>query len=105
MWLFKNFAQRKKRKMKYEIEKDSYSILPKELQEEFIKSKKDREMDVLIEVYKPKTRGKIETSFKAAWRGLERVDKIETLISLERELAAQRKEISSELHKHSKGKW
>jgi hypothetical protein len=91
--------------MKYEIEKDSYSILPKELQEEFIKSKKDREMDVLIEVYKPKTRGKIETSFKAAWRGLERVDKIETLISLERELAAQRKEISSELHKHSKGKW
>jgi len=27
------------------------------------------------------------------------------LISLERELAAQRKEISSELHKHSKGKW
>ena len=55
--------------------------------------------------HEPKTRGKIETSFKAAWRGLERVDKIETLISLERELAAQRKEISSELHKHSKGKW
>jgi len=105
MWLFKNFAQRKKRKMKYEIEKDSYSILPKELQEEFIKSKKDREMDVLIEVYKPKSRGKMEISFKSAWRKLERVDQIETLISLERELAAQRKEISSELHKHSKGKW
>jgi hypothetical protein len=91
--------------MKYEIEKDSYSILPKELQEEFIKSKKDREMDVLIEVYKPKLRGKMEISFKSAWRKLERVDQIETLISLERELAAQRKEISSELHKHSKGKW
>jgi len=105
MWLFKNFAPRKKLKMKYEIEKDSYSILPKELQEEFIKSKKDREMDVLIEVYKPKSRGKMEISFKSAWRKLERVDQIETLISLERELAAQRKEISSELHKHSKGKW
>ena len=36
-------------------------------------------MEVLIEVYKPKARGKIETSFKEAWRRLERVDKIETL--------------------------
>lgn len=62
-------------------------------------------MEVLIEVYKPKTRGKMETSFKSAWRKLERVDQIETLISLERELAAQRKEISSELYKHSEGKW
>ena len=62
-------------------------------------------MEVLIEVYKPKTRGKMETSFKSAWRKLERVDQIETLISLERELAAQRKEISSELYKPSEGKW
>ena len=61
-------------------------------------------MDVLIEVYKPKSRGKMETSFKSAWRKLERVDQIETLISLERELAAHRKEISSDLYKDSKGK-
>ena len=105
MWLFKAFARKKKPKMKYETEKGSYSILPAELQEEFIKSKKDREMDVLIEVYKPKSRGKMETSFKSAWRKLERVDQIETLISLERELAAHRKEISSDLYKDSKGKW
>jgi hypothetical protein len=105
MWLFKNFAPRKGMKMKYETEKDSYSILPKELQEEFMKSKKDREMDVLIEVYKPKLRGKMETSFKSAWRKLERVDQIETLISLEKELAAHRKEISSDLYKDSKGRW
>ena len=105
MWLYRIFARRKKQKTNCETEPDSFGILPEELQEEFIKSKRDRDMDVLIEVYKPKTRGKIETSFKAAWRGLERVDKIETLISLERELVAQRKEISSELHKHSKGKW
>ena len=105
MWLFKNFTPRKKLKMKYETEKGSYSILPAELQEEFIKSKKDREMDVLIEVYKPKSRGKMETSFKSAWRKLERVDQIETLISLEKELAARRKEISSDLYKDSKGKW
>ena len=105
MWLFKAFARREKPKMKYETEKDSYSILPKEMQEEFIKSKKDKEMDILIEVYKPKHRGRIETSFKAAWRSLERVDQIETLISLEKELIAQRKEIADDLHKYSEGKW
>ena len=105
MWLLKVFGQGKKLKMKYETEKGSYSILPIKLQEEFIKSKKDREMEVLIEVYKPKTRGKMETSFKSAWRKLERVDQIETLISLERELAAQRKEIYLDLYKDSKGKW
>lgn len=70
-----------------------------------MKSKKDREMEVLIEVYKPKTRGKMQTSFKAAWRSLERVDQIETLISLEKELAAERREISLELYQNSKGKW
>ena len=70
-----------------------------------MKSKKDREMEVLIEVYKPKTRGKMQTSFKAAWRSLERVDQIETLISLEKELAAERREISLELYQNRKGKW
>jgi hypothetical protein len=105
MWLFRIFARKKKPRKSYETEPDSFGILPAELQKEFIKSKKDKEMEILIEVYKPKTRGKMETSFKSAWRKLERVDQIETLISLERELAAQRKEISSELHKHSEGKW
>jgi hypothetical protein len=105
MWLFRIFARKKKPKKSYETEPDSFGILTKNLHEEFMQSKRDKDMEVLIEVYKPKTRGKMETSFKAAWRSLERVDQIETLISLERELAAQRKEISSELHKHSKGKW
>ena len=105
MWLFKAFARREKPKMKYETERGSYSILPKELQEEIIEYIKDKEMDILIEVYKPKHRGRIETSFKAAWRSLERVDQIETLISLEKELIAQRKEIADDLHKYSEGKW
>jgi len=38
-------------------------------------------------------------------RSLERVDQIETLISLEKELAAERREISLELYQNSKGKW
>ena len=105
MWLFKVLPQKNKPKTNYETEPTSFSILPANLHEEFIKYKKDKEMEVLIEVYKPKTRGKMETTFKSAWRKLERVDQIETLISLERELAAQRKEISSELYKHSEGKW
>ena len=105
MWLSKIFAQKKKPKTSYETEPTSFSILPANLHKEFIKSKKDREMEVLIEVYKPKTRGKMETSFKSAWRKLERVDQIETLISLERELAAHRKEIYFDLYKDSKGRW
>ena len=88
MWLFRIFARKKKPKKSYETEPDSFGILTKNLHEEFMQSKRDKDMEVLIEVYKPKARGKIET-----------------LISLEKELAAQRKEISSELHKHSKGKW
>ena len=105
MWLFKVLPQKKKPKTNYETEPTSFSILPANLHEEFIKYKKDKEMEVLIEVYKPKTRGKMETSFKSAWRKLERVDQIETLISLEKVLAARRKEISSDLYKDSKGKW
>ena len=105
MWLSRIFTRKKKPRMNYETEPTSFSILPANLHKEFIKSKKDREMEVLIEVYKPKTRGKMETSFKSAWRKLERVDQIETLISLERELAAHRKEIYLDLYKDSKGKW
>ena len=105
MWLLRIFAQRKKRKKNYKTEPASLSILPDNLQKEVMKSKKDNEMEVLIEIYKSKERGGIQTAYKAAWRGLERVDRIETLISLEKELAAQRKEISSELYKNSKGKW
>ena len=105
MWLYRIFAQRKKRKKNYKAGPTSLSILPDNLQEEFMKSKKDRDMQVLIEVYKPKERGGIQTSFKSAWRSLERVDQIETLISLEKELVAHRKDLSSELYQHSKGKW
>ena len=105
MWLFRIFTQKKKPRMNYETETTSLNILPAHLQEEYMKSKKDKDMEVLIEVYKPKTRGKMQTSFKAAWRSLERVDQIETLISLEKELAAERREISLELYQNSKGKW
>ena len=105
MWLYRIFAQRKKRKKNYKAGPTSLSILPDNLQEEFMKSKKDNEMEVLIEIYKPKERGGIQTSFKSAWRSLERVDQIETLISLEKELVAHRKDLSSELYQHSKGKW
>jgi thymidylate synthase len=105
MWLSRIFARKKKPKKSYETETTSLNILPAHLQEEYMKSKKDKDMEVLIEVYKPKTRGKMQTSFKAAWRSLERVDQIETLISLEKELAAERREISLELYQNSKGKW
>ena len=39
-------------------------------------------MEVLLEVYKPKDQQAIQLSFKGAWRGMERVDKIESLVSI-----------------------
>ena len=62
-------------------------------------------MDVLVEIYKPKDRGHIQTCFKAPWRKLEMVDKIETLVSIEKDIAAHRQELCKELMDMSKGKW
>jgi hypothetical protein len=80
-------------------------MLPDYLQKEFIKSRKDRAMEVLVEVYKPKERGHVQTCFKAPWRKMEMVDKIETLVSIEKDIAAHRQELCKELMETSKGKW
>ena len=62
-------------------------------------------MDVLLEVYKPKDRGEVLVSFKNQWQILERSDKIETLVRLEKEIKAQRNRIIQEMMQMSKGKW
>jgi len=80
-------------------------MLPDYLQKEFIKSRRDRAMEVLVEIYKPKERGHVQTCFKAPWRKMEMVDKIETLVSIEKDIAAHRQELCKELMENSKGKW
>ena len=46
----------------------------------------------------------IQLSFKEPWTNMERVDKIETLISIEKEVAGMRKELCIDLYKMGEGK-
>ena len=105
MWRLNLSILRRRRKKNLKTENNSLTILPDYLHKEFIKSRKDRATDVLVEIYKPKDRGHIQTCFKAPWRKLEMVDKIETLVSIEKDIAAHRQELCKELMDLSRGKW
>ena len=105
MWRLNLSLLRRRQKKNFKIVNNSLSMLPDFLQKEFIKSRKDKAMDVLVEIYKPKDRGHIQTCFKAPWRSMEMVDKIETLVSIEKDIAAHRQELCKELMDMSQGKW
>ena len=105
MWSLNLSLLKKKQKKNLKTVNNSLNMLPGYLQKEFIKSRKDKAMDVLVEIYKPKDRGHIQTCFKAPWRSMEMVDKIETLVSIEKDIAAHRQELCKELMDMSKGKW
>ena len=105
MWRLNLSLLRRRQKQNFKTVNNSLNMLPGYLQKEFIKSRKDKAMDVLVEIYKPKDRGHIQTCFKAPWRKLEMVDKIETLVSIEKDIAAHRQELCKELMENSKGKW
>ena len=62
-------------------------------------------MDVLLEIYSSGERVQPTLSFKSAGRKIDRVDKIETLVSMEKEIMGYRKELCKELLDMSKGKW
>ena len=105
MWSLNLSLPKRKQKKNLKTVNNSLSMLPDFLQKEFTKSRKDKSMDVLVEIYKPKNRGHIQTCFKAPWRKMETVDKIETLVSIEKDMAAHRQELCKELMDMSKGKW
>ena len=105
MWSLNLSLLKKKQKKNLKTVSNSLNMLPGYLQKEFIKSRKDKAMDVLVEIYKPKDRGHIQTCFKAPWRSMEMVDKIETLVSIEKDISAHRQELCKELMENSKGKW
>lgn len=105
MWRLNLSLLKKKQKKNSKTVNNSLNMLPDYLQKEFIKSRRDRAMEVLVEIYKPKERGHVQTCFKAPWRKMEMVDKIETLVSIEKDIAAHRQELCKELMENSKGKW
>lgn len=105
MWSLNLSLLRRRQKKNFKTVNNSLNMLPDYLQKEFMKSRRDRAMEVLVEIYKPKERGHVQTCFKAPWRKMEMVDKIETLVSIEKDIAAHRQELCKELMENSKGKW
>jgi len=67
-------------------------------------SKEQEGRDILLEVYKTKSRKSFQLSFRDEWIAMEKVDKIETLVSLEKEIAGIRRDICNELFSFSKGR-
>ena len=67
-------------------------------------SKEQEGKDLLIEVYKTKDRSSFQLSFRDAWMKMERVDKVETLVSLEKEIAGYRRDLCNELFTYNKGR-
>ena len=86
MWLFKHFTQRKKQKRKLKTEPILPNILEKNVLN-FIRSNEGKVIMVLAEIFNTKDNQSIQLSFKEPWTNMERVDKIETLISIEKEFA------------------
>ena len=103
MWLFKHFTQRKKQKRKLKTEPILPNILEKNVLN-FIRSNEGKVIMVLAEIFNTKDNQSIQLSFKEPWTNMERVDKIETLISIEKEIAGMRKELCADLYNMGKGK-
>ena len=103
MWLFKIFKRGEKHKRKSKTEEKLPYILEPTLRK-FIMSKEQEGKDLLIEVYKTKDRSNFQLSFRDAWVRMERVDKVETLVSLEKEIAGYRRDICNELFSYNKGR-
>ena len=61
--------------------------------------------ETLITVYKRKGRQSPIVTFEESFSKLERVDQIEFLISIEKEMITKRKNITNEMFQYSKGKW
>ena len=106
-WLFRVLKLGNKRKKNSRTENYSRNILEPTVLK-FIQSKEEellKEMDVLLEIYCNEDQQHPTISFKSAWRKMDRVDKIESLVSMEKEIMGYRKELCQELLDMSKGKW
>jgi len=103
MWLFRIFQRGEKHKRKLKTEAPLPYILETNLRK-FIMSKEQEGKDILIEVYKSKDRSSFQLSFRDEWMAMEKVDKVETLVSLEKEIAGLRRDICNELFSFNKGR-
>ena len=100
---FKRIIQRKKPKKKWKTERPLFITWERTVQD-FIKSKEGKAVDVLVEIFITDDRQSVQLSFKERWRNMEKVNKIETLISMEKEITSMRKELCKEMYEMSKRK-
>ena len=100
---FKRIIQRKKPKKKLKTERPLFITWERTVQD-FIKSKEGKAVDVLVEIFITDDRQSVQLSFKERWRNMEKVNKIETLISMEKEITSMRKELCKEMYEMSKRK-
>jgi hypothetical protein len=103
MWLFKIFKQGERLKKKSKTEEKLPYILDATLRK-FIMLKEQEGRDIFLEVYKTKDRKSLQLCFNNEWSTMEKVDKVETLVSLEKEIAGIRREICNELFSLNKGR-
>ena len=103
MLLLNNFLQRRRQKKKFKTEPVLHDILEKTLLN-FIKLKESEVMNVLLEIYSTTENQALQLGFKEPWINMERVDKIESLILIEKNIVSLRKELCNEYMQMSKGK-
>jgi hypothetical protein len=103
MCLFKIFKQGERLKKKSKTEEKLPYILDATLRK-FIMLKEQEGRDIFLEVYKTKDRKSLQLCFNNEWSTMEKVDKVETLVSLEKEIAGIRREICNELFSLNKGR-
>tara|TARA_R110002110_G_scaffold153506_3_gene346911 strand:- start:8835 stop:9155 length:321 start_codon:yes stop_codon:yes gene_type:complete len=103
MWLSKIFRQGEKHKKKLKTEGTLPYILEANLRR-LIMLKEQEGRDIFLEVYKTKDRKSLQLCFNNEWSAMEKVDKVETLVSLEKEIAGIRREICNELFSLNKGR-
>ena len=103
-WLLKILEQGERRKKKLKTEAQLSYILEATLRK-FIMLKEQEGKGILLEVYKVDNSRGFQLSFGDKWVTMEKIDKVEALVSIEKDIAEMRREICQEMFDFSKGRF
>ena len=102
-WLLQILKRGGKRRKKSKTEAQLPYILEPTLRK-FIMSKEQEEKDILLEVFKIGSRKAFQLSFRDGWIAMEKVEKVEALVSIEKEIAGIRRDLCQEMFDFNKGR-
>jgi len=103
-WLLKILKRGGKHKKKLKTEAQSFYILEATLRK-FIMLKEQEGKGILLEIYKVDNSRGFQLSFGDKWVTMEKIDKVEALVSIEKDIAEMRREICQEMFDFSKGRF